>query len=162
MSEKQQHQDETHHHHRPDYGRLRNGEFAKQHSNPTFISNIVTFIFQALTDEQKTKLKEHYSICMAESGVSKEAMMKAKTGDYSGLDDKLKNFTFCTFKRIGIISEDGAIHKEVAIAKVEEKNREIVGKAVDACSGVTGTTLADKAWDFYVCYRKERPDIAVL
>lgn len=131
--------------------------------HPIIVTNyIMKFRFQALTEEQKAKLKEHYSICMAESGVEKELVMKAKTGDYSGVNDQLKNFTFCTFKRIGIISEDGAIHREVAIAKVEEEKREIVGKAVDTCSGQTGTTLADKAWNFYVCYRKERPDIAVL
>lgn len=101
-------------------------------------------------------------MCTESSGVDKELAKKAKQGDVSINDAKLNEFVFCVFKRIGVLGEDGSIHKDVGVAKVEEENKEKVGKAIDACSGTTGADNAEKAWNFWKCYREQRPGVEVL
>lgn len=101
-------------------------------------------------------------MCVAETGVDKELVKKARAGDFDFDDAKMKSFTFCMLKKPGIMTDDGVLHKDVALSKADDSVKDKVSKAIDACLKETGATNDEKAWNYVKCYHKERPDHPVL
>ena len=107
-----------------------------------------------MTDEQKAKVKQAHDVCVKETSVSTELIIKGRNGDFVD-DDKLKNFIFCFFKKIGFQNEAGEFQLNVIRAKLSSDYKpEEVNKLIETCSGVKGKNPADKAFEAYKCYYK--------
>lgn len=120
---------------------------------------------QAFTEEQKRKLKEHYTVCIKSTGANPELVKKARGGDFNFEDDKVKSYVFCVMKRIGLLSDTAAFRKDVALGKLEEAKRDQAGKAIDNCLARYKKENASSdqlAWNFLKCYQSILPGNPII
>ncbi|XP_077285625.1 general odorant-binding protein 56d-like [Arctopsyche grandis] len=111
---------------------------------------------QGYTEEQQKKLKEHVTVCIGGTGANVELVSRARAGDFSFEDDKVKSYVFCVLKRIGLMDNEGVFKKEVALAKLDERKREPAGKAIDNCVSqynTEGAPAEQLAWNYLKCYQ---------
>ncbi|KAF2881154.1 hypothetical protein ILUMI_25028 [Ignelater luminosus] len=122
---------------------------------------VVTFFAatQALSDEAKAKLREHYEHCTGETKVDKELINKARKGEFSN-DDKLQQYYFCMFNRIGILDADGKPQPDVLkdkIAAAGDIKTEDAEKVIAACKDKKGADKYETARLIYECYYTVSP-----
>ncbi|KPJ03487.1 B2 protein [Papilio xuthus] len=130
---------------------------------------------QALTDEQKEKLKKHRSECLAESKAVEEQVDKLKTGDFTNENDDLKKYTLCLMVKSELMTKDGKFKKDVALAKVPNAGKRVlilkmfvtadkptVEKLIDACLANKGSTPQQNAWNYVKCYHEKDPKHSIL
>lgn len=79
-------------------------------------------------------------------------------GDYDIHDDKMNSYVFCMMKKNGLMTDDGAFHKDVALGKVADDIKDVVSKAIDTCLKEGGASNEEKAFNYLKCYHKERPN----
>ncbi|XP_068619495.1 B2 protein-like [Battus philenor] len=118
---------------------------------------------QALTDEQKEKLKKHRSECLAETKANEEQVNKLKTGDFTNENEELKKYTLCLMNKSELMSKDGKFKKDVALAKVPNAaDKPTVEKLIDACLANKGNTPQQNAWNYVKCYHEKDPKHSIL
>ncbi|KPJ17734.1 B2 protein [Papilio machaon] len=118
---------------------------------------------QALTDEQKEKLKKHRSECLAESKAVEEQVDKLKTGDFTNENEDLKKYTLCLMVKSELMTKDGKFKKDVALAKVPNAaDKPTVEKLIDACLANKGSTPQQNAWNYVKCYHEKDPKHSIL
>ncbi|KAH0819362.1 hypothetical protein MTP99_000182 [Tenebrio molitor] len=122
----------------------------------------VVFVFavvavQALTDEQKEKIKAYHKECSAQSGVDQELISKARKGDFAD-DPKLKEHLFCFSKKAGFQNDAGDIQKDVLKTKLnaELKDEAATDKLIEKCA-VKKATPQETAFDTIKCYYENSP-----
>ncbi|XP_033217025.1 general odorant-binding protein 56a-like [Belonocnema kinseyi] len=107
----------------------------------------------SITDEQRAKLQEYKTSCVAETGVDAAVVQNAKEGNIAEDDEKLACFFACLLKKIGIMNTDGTINEEVARAKIpvsvpKDKADEVINK----CKLLKGATDCETAKKVMKCY----------
>ncbi|XP_013147646.1 PREDICTED: general odorant-binding protein 56a-like [Papilio polytes] len=118
---------------------------------------------QALTDEQKEKLKKHRSECLAESKAVEEQVDKLKTGDFTNENEDLKKYALCLMVKSELMTKDGKFKKDVALAKVPNAaDKPTVEKLIDACLANKGSTPQQNAWNYVKCYHEKDPKHSIL
>nr|AVH84924.1 odorant binding protein 17 [Harmonia axyridis]QTE76116.1 odorant binding protein 8 [Harmonia axyridis] len=116
------------------------------------VAACVLLTVQALTDEQREKLKEHSTACAKSTGVDPEAIANAKKGTFSD-DEKFKDYLFCVSKKIGFQNEAGEIQKDVVKQKatVALKDEKLVDEIIKKCA-VVKDTPQNTAFEVAKCY----------
>ncbi|CAG4954887.1 unnamed protein product [Parnassius apollo] len=118
---------------------------------------------QALTDEQKEKLKKHRTECLAETKANEEQVNKLKTGDFSTENEELKKYVLCLMEKSELMTKDGKFKKDVALAKVPNPaDKPTVEKLIDTCLANKGETPQDTAWNYAKCYHEKDPKHSIL
>nr|AHE13799.1 odorant binding protein [Lissorhoptrus oryzophilus] len=110
-----------------------------------------------LTDEQKAKLKEHYTVCVGGTGVDKDVVTKARQGNFVD-DPKLKAFAFCMSKRIGFQNEAGDVQPDVVKAKLSGAINDpaAADKLIQQCL-IKKENPEDTAFNAFQCYYENTP-----
>ncbi|XP_018565054.1 B2 protein [Anoplophora glabripennis] len=105
-----------------------------------------------LTLEQLKKLKDHRENCIKESGADPEVVAKARTGNIAE-DPKLQEHLLCMFKRIGFMSEEGKIQRDVLRRKLVDviKDEELADKLIGECV-VEASTSQLTALESFKCF----------
>ncbi|KAJ8704677.1 hypothetical protein PYW07_011865 [Mythimna separata] len=107
-----------------------------------------------LPPTQQEKAQKLAAECVKESGVSSEVLAEAKKGHIAE-DENLKKFTFCFFKKAGIVDSDGKLNVEVATAKLPPGvDKEDAKKVLEGCKSKTGKDTADTVFEIFKCYHK--------
>ncbi|XP_063904896.1 B1 protein-like [Zophobas morio] len=117
----------------------------------------VAISVQALTDEQKEKIKTYHKDCAAASGVDQDLVARGRKGDFVD-DPKLKEHLFCVSKKAGFQNDAGDVQTEVLKAKLnaELKDQEVTNKLVEKCA-VKKATPQDTAFESFKCYYENTP-----
>lgn len=107
---------------------------------------------QALTDEQKERIKGFSKECREATGVSEDLVMKARKGEFVD-DPKLKNHLFCFAKKVGFMNEAGEVQKDVIKAKItpDVGNEEAV-KVTEKCGSIKRDNPEQTTFDVLKCY----------
>lgn len=125
-------------------------KFSKILHNPLILSN--NFHLQALTDEQKNKIREYSKECQEKSGVTTELIQKARKGEFVD-DPKLKDHLLCFAKKAGFLSETGEVQGNVIKAKIEaDVGAEEATKVTEKCGALKAATPQQTAFDVFKCY----------
>ncbi|KAM3960829.1 LOW QUALITY PROTEIN: B2 protein [Aphomia sociella] len=129
----------------------------------TFVVFAVCVVLaQALTDEQKEKLKKHRSECLAETKPEEQLVNKLKTGDYKIENESLKKYALCMLIKSELMTKDGKFKKDVALAKVPNAaDKPAVEKLIDACLANKGNSH-QTAWNYVKCYHEKDPKHAIF
>ncbi|CAK9824343.1 General odorant-binding protein 56a [Anthophora retusa] len=107
----------------------------------------------ALTDEQKAKLAEYKTACIAETGVDTHLIENAKKGNVAKDDEKFGCFSSCMLKKIGIMNQDGTLNEEVARQKAPSTiPKDQVETVINKCKTATGQTDCKKAANLVSCF----------
>nr|AZL87163.1 odorant binding protein 21 [Holotrichia oblita] len=106
---------------------------------------------QAITDEQKAKVKEYQTACVASTGVDPKLVEEGEKGNFI-TDAKLREFISCFLKKTGIQDEAGEIQASVIKQKLANDYTEAEIDAVLAKCKSSGGTPAEVAAAFYKCY----------
>ncbi|CAG9136714.1 hypothetical protein JYU34_004907 [Plutella xylostella] len=118
---------------------------------------------QALTDEQKEKLKKHKTECLAETKPEVEHVDKLKNGDYTTENEALKKYAHCMMIKSELMTKDGKFRKDVALAKVPNPaDKPMVEKLIDTCLANKGDTPQQTAWNYVKCYHEKDPKHAIF
>ncbi|KOB71822.1 Sericotropin [Operophtera brumata] len=122
--------------------------------SPAIILNTVMKIFvvfavcivvaQALSDEQKEKLKKHRSECLTETKAEEQLVNKLKTGDYKVI--LAQNYNLLSAINFFYISAD----------------RPAAEKLIDTCLATKGNTPHQTAWNYVKCYHEKDPKHAIF
>nr|ALS03864.1 odorant-binding protein 16 [Ectropis obliqua] len=125
----------------------------------TLIVLAVCFVAaQALSNEQKEKLKKHKTECLAETKPDEQLVNKLKTGDYKTENEPLKKYALCMLIKSELMTKDGKFKKDVALAKVPNAaDKPAVEKIIDACLANKGNTPQQTAWNYVKCYHEKDP-----
>ncbi|RZB39061.1 PBP GOBP domain containing protein [Asbolus verrucosus] len=109
---------------------------------------------QAMTDEQKEKLRKVGKECKEQSGVSQEFIDKVRKGEFVE-DPKLKAQMLCVSKKVGLTDDSGNVNVEALRTKVMKvaHNDTDVDKIVEICT-VKKDTPEDTAFFTYKCFCK--------
>nr|AKI84359.1 OBP1 [Holotrichia parallela] len=111
---------------------------------------------QALTDEQKAKVKVAAEKCIASSGADPASIEKARKGEF-GDDAKLKEFIFCLLKVTEMVDDNA----DVRLDKIKEKlTKDLTEAEITTLLGKckpTATIPVEKAAEFYKCYWANTP-----
>ncbi|XP_017795892.1 PREDICTED: general odorant-binding protein 56d-like [Habropoda laboriosa] len=111
----------------------------------------------ALTDEQKAKLTEHKTACIAETSVDPQVVENAKKGNFAQDDEKLGCFVSCMLKKIGIMNQDGSVNEEVTRAKApSDIPKDQVETIINKCKTATGANDCKKAANIASCFMKNK------
>ncbi|XP_044745333.1 uncharacterized protein LOC123307181 [Coccinella septempunctata] len=112
---------------------------------------------QALTDEQKEKLKNYSTACSESTGVDKEAITNARKGLFTD-NEKYKDYLFCMSKKIGYQNEAGEIQKDVLREKALTalKDEKLVDNLIEKCA-VAKDTPQNTAFETIKCYYENNP-----
>lgn len=91
-------------------------------------------------------------------------MLKVRRGDFTVDDDKVKKYSFCIYKTLGMATDEGLGDKEAGLKLISSPTDPAkFGAAFDACNNQTGDSPEEKIWQFLVCYNNEYPgDISAL
>nr|AVJ51940.1 odorant binding protein 3 [Depressaria falkovitshi] len=125
-----------------------------------FVACIV--LAQALTDDQKEKLKKHRLDCLGETKAEEQLVNKLKTGDFKAENEPLKKYTHCMMVKSELMTKDGKFKKEVALAKVPTADKPTVEKLIDTCLANKGNTPQQTAWNYVKCYHEKDPKHAIF
>uniref|UniRef100_A0AAU8BFK7 General odorant-binding protein n=2 Tax=Conopomorpha sinensis TaxID=940481 RepID=A0AAU8BFK7_9NEOP len=118
---------------------------------------------QALTDEQKEKLKKHRTDCLAETKADVQLVDKLKTGDFKTENEPLKKYAQCMLIKSELMTKDGKFRKDVALAKVPNPaDKANVEKLIDTCLANKGNTPQQTAWNYVKCYHEKDPKHAIF
>ncbi|KAJ8711607.1 hypothetical protein PYW08_008561 [Mythimna loreyi] len=118
---------------------------------------------QALTDEQKEKLKKHRTECLNETKVDEQLVNKLKGGDFKTESEPLKKYALCMMMKSELMTKDGKFKKDVALAKVPNAaDKPTVEKLIDACLANKGNTPQQTAWNYVKCYHEKDPKHAIF
>nr|AOG12864.1 odorant binding protein [Eogystia hippophaecolus]QLI62012.1 odorant-binding protein 9 [Streltzoviella insularis] len=120
-------------------------------------------VAQALTDEQKDKLKKHRSECLSETKVDQQLVDKLKSGDFKTENEPLKKYSLCMLMKSELMTKDGKFKKDVALAKVpNEADKPTVEKLIDTCLANKGNNPHQTAWNYVKCYHEKDPKHAIF
>nr|QUP79498.1 odorant binding protein 5 [Monochamus saltuarius] len=110
-----------------------------------------------LTEEQIEKLKGYHKDCAGETGVDTGLVTKARKGEFSD-DPKFKEHLFCVAKKIGFMTADGEIQKDVLKAKLGPAINDDAAaqQLIDECA-VKKDTPQDTAFETIQCYYVKTP-----
>ncbi|KAJ8924164.1 hypothetical protein NQ315_006948 [Exocentrus adspersus] len=110
-----------------------------------------------LTEEQIEKLKGYHKDCAGETGVDVELVTKARKGEFSE-DAKFKDHLFCVAKKIGIMTADGDIQKDVLKTKLSSaiNDEAAAEKLIEECA-LKKDTPQETAFDTVQCYYVKTP-----
>ncbi|CAH2054847.1 unnamed protein product, partial [Iphiclides podalirius] len=118
---------------------------------------------QALSDEQKEKLKKHRTECLTETKANNDQVDKLKTGDFTTENEELKKYVLCLMTKSELMSKDGKFKKDVALAKVPNAaDKPTVEKLIDTCLANKGNTPQQTAWNYVKCYHEKDPKHSIL
>ncbi|XP_017486528.1 PREDICTED: general odorant-binding protein 56d-like [Rhagoletis zephyria] len=125
----------------------------------TFVAVAVGQDGLKLSAEQKEKVHLLVGECAKETGVSKEAILALRQGDFSQVDDKVKCFSKCYQERLGYLV-NGVVNEEAVQKSLGPLAGEEQIKAVQAkCNGVKGANDCETAFELYKCYYGEKATV---
>ncbi|XP_041975754.1 general odorant-binding protein 56d-like [Aricia agestis] len=105
-----------------------------------------------LSAAQKERVAKFTIECMKETGVKKEVLAEAKKGNLSD-DEGLKKFFLCFFKKADIISPNGQLNMDVALAKLPPGiDKASAAKILNQCKSKSGKDQAETAFNILKCY----------
>ncbi|CAH2102750.1 unnamed protein product [Euphydryas editha] len=105
-----------------------------------------------LSQEQKEKVKTYTAECIKETGVKPEILAEAKKGHLDN-DEGLKKFIYCFFLKAGIVSSDGKLNTDVALAKLPTGvDKTAAAKVLNECKNKKSSSPADIAFEIFKCY----------
>ncbi|KAF9410492.1 hypothetical protein HW555_010445 [Spodoptera exigua] len=117
----------------------------------SFVVFCIVLVVGVCANEKGNKLA---SECIKETGVKNELLEEAKKGIISE-DPAFKAFTYCFFKKIGIVGEDGVLNRDVAIAKLPSGvDKSEAEKLLDSCKSKTGKDAVDTVFEIFKCYQQ--------
>lgn len=110
-----------------------------------------------LTEDQIQKLKRYHAACAGETGVDTSLVTKARKGEFSD-DPKLKDHLFCVAKKIGFMTADGEIQKDVLKQKLAPaiNDEAAAQKLIEDCAVKKDTPQAT-AFETVQCYYVKTP-----
>nr|AXF48729.1 odorant-binding protein OBP32 [Lobesia botrana] len=118
---------------------------------------------QALTDEQKEKLKKHRSECLTETKPDQQLVDKLKTGDFKTESEPLKKYVLCLMIKSELMTKEGKFKKDIALAKVPNAaDKPAVEKLIDTCLANKGNTPHQTAWNYAKCYHEKDPKHSIV
>ncbi|XP_050355228.1 uncharacterized protein LOC126776620 [Nymphalis io] len=114
---------------------------------------------QALTEEQKEKLKIYRSECLAvNTKVDVQLVNELKFGYFKTENEPLKKYILCILVKAGLMTEAGEFKKDIALAKtVNAAERLAVKKILDDCLTQKGNTPHQSAWKYSKCFHEKLP-----
>uniref|UniRef100_A0A2H1V4I0 SFRICE041875.2 n=1 Tax=Spodoptera frugiperda TaxID=7108 RepID=A0A2H1V4I0_SPOFR len=116
----------------------------------SFVVFCIVLVAGVCATEKANKIT---SECIKESGVKSEVLAEAKKGNISD-DAAFKAFTFCFFKKAGIVGEDGKLNRDVALAKLPSGvDKSEAEKLLDSCKSKTGKDAVDTVFEIFKCYQ---------
>lgn len=105
-----------------------------------------------LSQEQKEKVKTYTAECINETGVKPEVLAEAKKGHLDN-DEALKKFIHCFFLKAGIVSSDGKLNIDVALAKLPPGiDKMDTAKVLNECKNKKSNSPADMTFEMFKCY----------
>nr|AKI84383.1 OBP25 [Holotrichia parallela] len=117
----------------------------------TVLALCVIVSVQAITDEQKAKVKQYQGECLASTGVDKKLVEEGEKGNFI-VDPKLRQFISCFLTKTGIQNEAGEIQGSVIKQKLAADYTESeIDTILEKCKN-DEKTPADIAAVFYKCY----------
>ncbi|XP_044263056.1 uncharacterized protein LOC123010318 isoform X1 [Tribolium madens] len=123
------------------------------------ISLLISLVFakQDTLDEEREKMKKWTHECIQESGVTSEVLQQLRS-EKKVDDPKLKEYTFCTFKKNGFMTEDGELQYDIikSTLKKVSGSEEEANKVINDCV-VKKSTPQETAYETVDCwYRYKR------
>ncbi|XP_072387614.1 general odorant-binding protein 69a-like [Diabrotica undecimpunctata] len=118
----------------------------------TFI--VLGFLFygaMALTEEQQQLMNSLHAECVSQTGVGEDVIEKAKSGDFVE-DPKLKCYMKCVFDEIGVITDDGKIDVEGALAILPDDMKDIATPVITKCGTQAGADVCEAIFNTLKCY----------
>ncbi|XP_022835115.1 B1 protein-like [Spodoptera litura] len=116
----------------------------------SFVVFCIVFVVGVCATEKGNKIA---SECIKESGVKSDVLAEAKKGNL-GDDPAFKEFTYCFFKKVGIVGEDGKLNRDVAIAKLPSGvDKAEAEKLLDSCKSKTGKDAVETVYEIFKCYQ---------
>ncbi|XP_076267135.1 B2 protein-like [Rhynchophorus ferrugineus] len=121
------------------------------------IFSIAACVLADLSDEQKQKVVAFGKECIAETGVDKALVEKARQGSFSD-DPKLKAFAFCLSKKIGLQNASGDVQVDVLKQKLSSvvSSPDAANSLISACVQSKGSP-EETAFHTFVCYYEKTP-----
>ena len=87
-----------------------------------------------------------------------ELVEKGRKGDFTD-DDKLREFVFCFYKKVGFQNSAGDLQLDVIRTKLrDDLTQEQLENVIAKCKDVKGKNPADKAYEVYKCYWNATPN----
>lgn len=114
--------------------------------------------FGAISQEKKAKRVQIIKECAEESGVSREAVLSARKGDFQD-EPLLKQYFFCINKKSQIQNEAGEYKTDVIRKGLTELfNAEEANRIIEKCARIQDTPL-NTAFQSSKCFYNEAPEI---
>ncbi|XP_026497454.2 uncharacterized protein LOC113401672 [Vanessa tameamea] len=114
---------------------------------------------QALTDEQREKLKIYRSQCLAvNTKVDVKLVNELKSGYFKTENEPLKKYILCILVKAGVMTPAGEFKKDVLLAKtLNPADKTMVKKLLDKCLVFKGNTPHQSAWNYSKCFHEHGP-----
>nr|XP_026497454.1 uncharacterized protein LOC113401672 [Vanessa tameamea] len=114
---------------------------------------------QALTDEQREKLKLYRSQCLAvNTKVDVKLVNELKSGYFKTENEPLKKYILCILVKAGVMTPAGEFKKDVLLAKtLNPADKTMVKKLLDKCLVFKGNTPHQSGWNYSKCFHEHGP-----
>ncbi|KAI7815286.1 odorant binding protein [Rhyzopertha dominica] len=107
---------------------------------------------QALSEEQKNKIKQISTECQQKSGVDQQLIQKARKGEFTN-DPKLKAHLLCFAQKAGFMNEKNEIQSEAIKAKITpDVGADEATKVTQKCAAIKSATPEQTAFDVFKCF----------
>ncbi|CAH1280334.1 unnamed protein product [Diabrotica balteata] len=105
----------------------------------------------AFTEKQQEVLNYLRTKCISQTGVSEDIIDKVKSGDFIP-DPKLKCYMRCYFAENGVLTSDGNVDVEGAIATLPDEMKDFATSVFTKCGSQAGTNSCDVVFNTMKCY----------
>nr|UEN71171.1 odorant-binding protein 6 [Gregopimpla kuwanae] len=121
------------------------------------VACIASSFAATLTDDQRAKLREFKATCIAETGVSPDAIENARKGNIDQGDAKLACFAACLLKKTGSLTNEGTFNEAGFRAQVPaDVPKEKVDDIVNKCGSESGANACETGAKLLKCYLENK------
>ncbi|CAG9835000.1 unnamed protein product [Diabrotica balteata] len=118
-----------------------------------FLAFLVCGAMASLTEKQQQNMDSIHTMCVSEIGVSEDVIDKARSGDFVQ-DAKLKCYMKCYFDKIGVMSGDGKVDIDIALATLPD-NLQYAAPVIKKCGSQAGADVCDVVFNTLKCHYDE-------
>ncbi|XP_037919471.1 pheromone-binding protein-related protein 6-like [Hermetia illucens] len=101
-------------------------------------------------------LKPAHDRCVAETGVTEEAIKEFSDGEIHE-DEALKCYMYCVFDATDVLHEDGEVHLEKILDSLPDSMHEIALHMGKKCLYPKGDTKCERAFWLHKCWKQADP-----
>ncbi|XP_062538792.1 pheromone-binding protein-related protein 6-like [Armigeres subalbatus] len=101
--------------------------------------------------------KKPHKMCVANTGVSEEAIVRFSDGDLFEDDEKLKCYMQCLFEKFRFTDDKGELHLGKLLDSVPEDFEDIALQMGSRCTKPKGKTQCERAFWYHKCWKTADP-----